>query len=266
MRTQLMLGREKHDKLRSSRVTVIGLGAVGSYAVEGLARAGIGSLRLIDHDNVTKSNINRQLYALSSTVGRAKAELAKERVLDINPYARVEALQLFVAADSLDMALDNSPHMVVDAIDSLNPKVQLLATLQQRRIPHISSMGAAKRTDPFSVKIGDISGVSACPLGKNVRKRLRKYAIDSGVLCVYSDEKVMPNVDDPSLDINEDFYPRGRKRTVLGSLPTLTGVFGLIIANHVINYLCGGFYDNQVSLLQTKDTIKVLLNKGDANS
>lgn len=235
-RTRSLLGEEKFDILQRKTVTIVGLGAVGGYAAEGLARAGIGGLRLIDFDTIQTSNINRQILALDNSIGRLKVEVAKERIGLINPKCCVEALPLFAAEETLDEIFSPPPDILIDAIDSLNPKIQLLVGAHKRNITTFSSMGAALRTDPGKIKSGDIMNSSHCPLAKHVRNRLRRQGISGNIQCVYSTESVQfdytgPEETDGPASIYED---RGRKRNVLGSLPTVTGIFGLILANAVI--------------------------------
>jgi len=235
-RTRCFLGDKKFALLQHSRITIVGLGAVGGYAAEGLARAGVGALRLVDFDTIQPSNINRQILALESSIGLPKVAVAKERIGQINPECQVEALQLFAAEETLDEILAPAPDILIDAIDSLNPKVQLLAGAHRRNIPTFSSMGAALRTDPSKIKTGDIMTSNHCPLAKHVRNRLRRQGVEGGIQCIYSTERVEfsyqgPEENDQKASIYED---RGRKRNVLGSLPTITGIFGLIIANEVI--------------------------------
>jgi len=239
LRTRLLLGKDKFIRLEKARVTVFGLGAVGSYATEALARAGVGSLRLVDFDKIKITNINRQLYALHSTLGRSKAEVAKARVLDINPACKVETFEMFAAQDTIEGLLDNKPDLVVDAIDAFNPKVQLLSYCYKKGIPVISSMGAALRTDPASIKVADIFESHTCPLAYRLRKGLRRQGVGKGILCVYSSQPPQaPGVDADSLNEGDDFI-RGRKRLIMGSLPTITGLFGLTIAHCAIEYLSG---------------------------
>lgn len=238
-RTRLLLGDEAFTRLSKSHVAVVGLGAVGGYALEGLARAGIGSLTLADFDTIQPTNINRQVLALESTLNRAKVEAAAERVRDINPDCRVEPLRIFVDADSVTEILDRHPDIIIDAIDSLNPKVQLLRAAYLRGIPVFSSMGAALRTDPQAIRVGDLATSKHCPLAKRIRKRLRKDNIVSGITCVYSTEPVnfdfQQELDEKQIEKSSD---RGRERNILGSLPTITAIFGLILANEVIKKIC----------------------------
>ena len=238
-RTELLLGREAVDFLATRQVLVAGLGAVGSYAVEGLARAGIGSLRLVDFDVVQPSNINRQLYAMDSTLGRPKVELARERVLDINPDCRVEAMRVFVDETTLPDLLAGPPDVVIDAIDSLNPKVSLLVAATRTASHVISSMGAASRTDPSQVRVGDLWASHACPLARLIRKRLRRRGCERPMRCVYSTERPRKRPGDVAEHLHlrpEDFH-RGRPRPPLGSFSCLTGMFGLLAASEAIRYL-----------------------------
>ena len=239
-RIHRLLGDKRFHRLQNRRVTVVGLGAVGGYVVEGLARAGIKTLRLIDYDTIQPTNINRQILAVESTLGRLKADAARERVLQINPCCNVEALPIFAGDETLDEILNPRPDLLIDAIDSLNPKVQLLAGAYERRIPTLASMGAALRTDPTRIRLADIFDTDNCPLARFVRKRLRRRNIGRGIRCVFSDEKV----DFDYAQANEEqqvgetpYAERGRERNVLGSLPTVTGIFGLILANEAIMQL-----------------------------
>lgn len=235
-RTELLLGPDALARLRQASVAVFGLGAVGSFAVEALARAGVGSLRLVDCDVVRESNLNRQLLALASTLGLAKTELAARRVLDINPRCHVDPRQAFVDRETAPGLLTPAPDVVIDALDSLGPKVQLLAAAQAMQGPAIvSSMGAAWRTDPFAVRVGDLAETRQCPLARYVRKRLRAGGITDGIRCVYSVEP-MPPAARRAIEAADGPDPaaRGRPRRPLGSLACLTGLFGLIAAREAI--------------------------------
>ncbi len=237
IRTQRLLGTERFQLLQEKKVTVVGLGAVGGYVVEGLVRAGICHLRLFDHDTVQPSNLNRQIIALETTLGRPKFEVARERALAINSECQVDARQLFACAETLDQILAPAPDMLIDAIDSLNPKTELLQQAYLRQIPVLSSMGAALRTDPACIRTGDLFASSGCPLARHLRRRLRRRGINEGIPCVYSNEKI--NFDyrlskEDADDDNMASTDRGRPRNVLGSLPTITGIFGLTIANLAI--------------------------------
>ena len=236
--TRMLLGDEGLSRLQNAAVMVVGLGAVGGYALEALARSGIGRLVLVDFDVFDESNINRQILALTSTVGQKKTEVARRRVLDINPDCIVETKDMFVNADTLPQLLDIPVDFVVDAIDALNPKCCLMEALYERGIPFISSMGAALKTDPSFIKCGTLSASKNCGLAKFIRKRLRKRGLEiSRINCVYSDEQVC--LPETALAFDGDDASAGRVRHTLGSLPTITAIFGLTIANYVITSLSG---------------------------
>lgn len=240
-RTLALLGHAGMDRLRRATVLVAGLGAVGSYAVEALARVGIGRLRLVDFDIVQPSNLNRQLFALGSTLGRPKVEVAAERVRDIHPGCEVEARRLFIASDTVGQFFTDPPDVLVDAIDSLGPKVALLAAAHRAGVWTVSAMGAASRTDPLALRVADISETERCPLARWVRRRLRALGIRSGLRCVYSIEPA-PRAAEVAADPPPAEYElrHGRQRRALGSLPTVTGMFGLVAANEAILHLARG--------------------------
>jgi tRNA A37 threonylcarbamoyladenosine dehydratase len=243
IRLRTFLGDEGFQRLQRAFVTVIGLGAVGGYATEALTRAGIGRLRLVDFDRIRPSNFNRQILALECNLGKLKTEMAQERIHQINPDCQVEVLNLFVHTDTLNQVLAGPPDLVVDAIDGLNPKVVLLAELSRRRIPVISSMGAALRRDPTLVRVGPLSKTKECPLARRLRKRLRGLDIDlDSILCVHSmepmDDRAYAAMGDQEND--DDTEVRGRLRRPMGSLPTLTGIFGLTCAHAAIQILIHG--------------------------
>ena len=205
-----------------------------------IARAGVGKLTLMDFDTIQPTNINRQIIALDSTVGQPKVHAARQRVFDINPGCTVVAHELFGDRDSIEQILETKPDVLIDAIDSLNPKVQVLTASYHSPVKLFSSMGAALRTDPSQVKIGDLSETRNCPLAKKMRKRLRRQGIESGITCVYSTEPVQFDYCGSDGGQEEDrVVDRGRERNTLGSLPTLTGIFGLLLAHETITYLGG---------------------------
>ena len=172
-RTEQLLGQGAMGKIKAAKVAVFGLGAVGSFAVEALARTGVGRLCLIDFDRVDASNINRQLLALNSTIGREKAVLARERVRDINPECEITVKSAFVNAESLEDLLEDDMDVVVDAIDGLNSKINLLVGARRMNLAVVSSMGAGGKTDISSIRAGDISETEVCPLARVVRQRLQ---------------------------------------------------------------------------------------------
>lgn len=242
-RVELLLGEEALARLQASFVVVAGMGSVGSFAVESLVRTGIGRIRLVDFDVVNRSNINRQLYALESTIGRKKVEVARERVLQINPAGDVEALELFIDDTNVNRVLDGSPAVIIDAIDSVNPKATLLAAAVEAGIPVISAMGAATRTDPACIHVADLHKTHGCPLARMMRKRLGKRGIKNGIRCIYSTEKTSGehrlDAEDPETD-SERTVDRGRKRDVLGSLCSIPGIFGLIAAREAVFQILEG--------------------------
>lgn len=241
-RIKTLLGDERASWLAEKQVTVVGIGAVGGYAVEGLTRAGIKNLRLVDFDTVHLSNINRQIHALESTVGMIKVMAARDRVLDINPQCRVEPLSLFADPSSIDKILHPCPDLLIDAIDSLSSKIALLHSAWQQKIPTISSMGAALRTDPTLIRVDDLMETKKCPLARRLRKKLRQLGVGEGISCVYSMEDIDFDYGKPVPHSDKDCGSnRGRPRRVLGSLPTLTGIFGLTLANTALYRLLETF-------------------------
>ena len=240
-RTEILLGESALQKLAAARVYVFGLGAVGTYVVEGLARSGVGMMRLVDFDSFTPSNLNRQLYALRSTMGRAKAEVAAERLRDINPAMEVDVRQTFAHADTLPELLADDPDIIIDAIDSVNPKVEILAAAAGRNIATFSSMGAATRIDAGCIHFAPLFEATVCPLARVMRKRLRKREVNGdNLFCVYSNEESRADaVREPESGTNDEQNKcnRGRPRRVLGSLATVTGLFGLRLAHEAVLYL-----------------------------
>lgn len=188
VRTEWLIGREGLDRLQRATVAVFGLGGVGAAAVEGLARAGIGTLVIVDHDRVAESNINRQLIALTSTIGRLKVEVAEGRIKDINPGCRVIGYPVFFQKGHEMEIFAHNPDYVVDAIDSVAAKLDLLESCYRAEIPIISAMGAGNKLDPGKLMVADISQTHTCPLAKVIRAELRKRGIDSGIKTVFSTE------------------------------------------------------------------------------
>ena len=233
-RMRLMVGKKALKRLQQAHVLVAGCGAVGGYVAEALARAGIGHLTIVDNDVVSITNINRQLVALYSTLGQKKVEVMKKRVLDIAPDIQIDVMDILINANSVKTILSTHPDFVVDAIDSLNPKVCLIEALVQAGIPFVSSMGAAMKTRPELVEVARMQDSQQCPLAAFVRKRLRRRKIPLDFPVVYSPERP----DKSCLNLpDENPQMSGRVRHEMGSLPTLTGIFGLTCAQVVLPFL-----------------------------
>jgi tRNA A37 threonylcarbamoyladenosine dehydratase len=236
IRNKMFFGLEGFQKLQESFVAVVGLGGVGSYAAEALARAGVGRLRIIDCDKVKPSDINRQLIALSTTTGMPKTQAAAERLAAINPQLRLEPVQAFFHFDTADELITEDIDFVVDAIDSLNPKGQLIRHCMEKNISIISALGASSRTDPFLLQQTSLNKTVNCPLARALRRHLRTKGIRDDVPVIYSPEP--PRLS--QLDLPEplveatDAYLRGRLRRPLPSIPTLPAIVGLMAANYVI--------------------------------
>ena len=231
-RTELLLGEEKLDILRRSRVLVVGLGGVGAYAAEMIARAGVGRMTVADADTVAPSNINRQLVALPSTVGRAKAEVLAERLRDINPELRLDVVERYIKDSETDALLDADRYdYIVDAIDTLSPKLALIKGALDRGIPLVSSMGAGAKTDPTLMEIKDISKTHHCPLAHMLRKRLHKIGINRGFRAVFSPEPVREG----AMILCEE---RNKKSNV-GTISYIPALFGIGCASVVIRDLAG---------------------------
>jgi tRNA A37 threonylcarbamoyladenosine dehydratase len=236
-RTEQLLGTENLKKIQSARVAIFGLGAVGSFAAEALARSGVGRLDLIDFDRVDPSNLNRQLFALHSTIGQKKSVLAAERIKDINPSCTVTIHSSFVNAQSLDDLLNKDIDVVVDAIDGLNSKVNLLVAARQMGLEVVSSMGAGGRTDASEIKSVDISQTCICPLARVVRQRLRRRGIYEGIHAVYSKEKPLNKQPFKTEDAQDALTDHGRSRPPIGTVCWVPGIFGLTIAGKAIQII-----------------------------
>ena len=233
-RTEQLLGSRAMEKIKNSNIAVFGLGAVGSFAVEALARTGVGNLHLIDFDRVDASNINRQLLALNSTIGRQKAVLAGERVKDINPECNITVKSAFINAESLEGLLLEDMDVVVDAIDGLNSKINLVAGARRMNLSVVSSMGAGGKTDISMIRTGDISETEVCPLARVVRQRLHRRGIYEGIRAVYSIEKPLNKQPFKPEDAVDALQNHGRSRPPIGTVAWVPGVFGLMIAQEAI--------------------------------
>jgi tRNA A37 threonylcarbamoyladenosine dehydratase len=240
-RTELLLGREKLDALRRSHVLVVGLGGVGAWAAEMIARAGVGRMTIVDADTVHLSNLNRQLVALHSTLGRPKAEVLAERLRDIDPELDLTVFQQYIRDEKTGELLDSARFdYVVDAIDTLSPKVNLIAGTLERGIPLVSSMGAGAKTDPTRVEIADIERSHHCPLAHMLRKRLHRIGIRSGFQAVFSPEPVRPG----SLILAEE----ENKKSNVGTISYMPAVFGCACASVVVRGLIGELKNEKITL------------------
>ncbi|MCL2390952.1 MAG: tRNA threonylcarbamoyladenosine dehydratase [Endomicrobia bacterium] len=239
LRTELLFGEEKLQKLQKSKIAVIGLGAVGSFAAEALARSGIGEFLLIDSDTVQITNLNRQLFALHSTLGKLKTKAAKERILDINPECKIETMHIFVNADNIEKIFKTKPDMVIDAIDSFDSKAALLEHCVKNSIPVVSSMGAALKTDPSKIQTADLFKTHYCKLAQRIREELKKRGIKNGIPCVFSEQppQTKPLFPENLPEGTEKFERNSAK--ILGSYNVITGIFGLLLADLAIKKLTG---------------------------
>ena len=229
-RSEMLLGAAKMERLAQCRVAVFGVGGVGSYVVEALARSGIGALDLIDHDQVARSNLNRQLIATMSTIGRYKVEVAAERIRDIHPDCNVKVYPIFFLPETEDTFDFSAYDYIVDAIDTVTGKLSLIQKAKEARVPIISAMGAGNKLDPAAFEVADIYDTSVCPLAKVMRRELRKRGIDH-VKVVYSKEEPIKPCEDRGKQIEE-----GAKRPP-GSMAFVPGTAGLIMAGEVIRDL-----------------------------
>lgn len=239
-RTQLVFGKEAMDKLKGARVAVFGIGGVGGYTVEALARSGVGAIDIIDDDKVCLTNINRQIIATRKTVGKYKVDVAKERIEDINPDCKVTAFKTFYMPETADQFDFTQYDYVVDAIDTVTGKIALIENAKKAGTPIISSMGAGNKVDPTAFEVTDIYKTSVCPLAKVMRYELKRRGIRK-LKVVYSKEKPIPPVDDMAISCRQHcICPPGtarkctQRRQVPGSTAFVPSVVGLIIAGEVI--------------------------------
>ena len=250
-RTELLIGKDALQKLQQSKVAVFGIGGVGSFAVEGLVRSGVGHFVLIDDDCICLTNLNRQLHATHQTIGKPKVEAMRDRVLDINPQAKVTILQKFYMPDSADEFIFDDYDYIVDAIDTVTAKIDLILRAQAKNIPVISCMGAGNKLDPTQFEVADIFNTSVCPLAKVMRKELRARGV-TALKVVYSQEMpITPQeTEETSCSLSCICPPDTTRkctirRQIPGSMSFVPSVAGLIIAGEVI-----------------KDLLKVFKGKG----
>lgn len=222
-RTALLLGEDALGKLSSSRVLVFGVGGVGGHAVDALARAGIGHITVVDNDKVAPSNINRQMAALHSTIGRSKVEVIKERILDINPDAEVTAKEMFFLPENADEFVFGEYDYVLDCVDTVSAKIAIIAEAKKAGVPVISAMGAGNKLDPSQFRISDISKTEYCPLAKVMRRELRSRGINHVDVCWSPEIPAKPSLEDG--------------KPVPGSVPFVPSVCGLVMAGKAITDL-----------------------------
>jgi len=225
-RTEILIGPENISKLMKSSVAIIGLGGVGGYAAEAIARAGVGKMIIADYDMVTSSNINRQILSLSSTMGELKTDVALKRLKDINPGIEVITISERLTPDNISQIItDTKPLYAIDAIDEIDSKTSLITELVKRNIPFVSSMGAGSRLDSSKIKVDDISRTEYCPLARIMRKKLKTAGIETGVRCIYSTEN-LNKVQEPE---------SGAGKRMQGSISFMPAIFGLMAAGLIIN-------------------------------
>ena len=244
-RTQLLLGQEGMEKLYRARVAVFGIGGVGGYTVEALARSGVGTLDLIDDDKVCLTNLNRQIFATRKTVGQYKVDVAQQRILEINPKAVVHTYKTFYAPQTAEQFDFSQYDYVVDAIDTVTGKLELVEQAEKAGVPIISSMGAGNKMDPTAFEVADIYETSVCPLARVMRRELKRRGIKK-LKVVYSKEPPMAPIDDMSISCSTHcICPPGtarkctQRRQVPGSNAFVPSVVGLIIAGEVVKDLTG---------------------------
>lgn len=229
-RTELLLGNEKAQILTEKHIVIFGLGGVGAYAAEALCRAGIGELTIIDNDVVTESNKNRQIIALSSTIGKNKTDLIAERLLDINPQIKINKIQKYFTAETINELLEQNKYdYIVDAIDTLQPKIHLIKTAYENKLNIISSMGAGGKLDPTQVKIADISESYNCKLSRMIRKKLHKHKIYEGIKVVFTPEETPKHA--------VKFIDELHKKTTVGTISYMPAIFGLYCSYTVLRDL-----------------------------
>ena len=244
-RTQLLLGKEGIDRLAEAKVAVFGIGGVGGYVVEALARSGVGSFVLVDDDKVCLTNLNRQIIATRSTVGKYKTDVMRDRILDINPQAQVEVRQCFYLPENADEFDFSGYSYVVDAVDTVTAKLDIIMRAKEAGVPVISSMGAGNKLDPTKFQVADIYDTTICPLARVMRRELRKRNVKD-LKVVFSTEKSIRPLEDMSISCRTNcICPPGAKhkcterRDIPGSVAFVPSVAGLIIAGEVVKDLAG---------------------------
>lgn len=236
-RNELAIGKEGLQTLKNSTVAVLGIGGVGSFAAEALARSGVGRIVLVDKDDVDITNVNRQVHALLSTVGQPKVDLMRDRIKDINPDCEVIALKMFYTEETYEEFFHYGLDFVVDASDTISYKIHLMKECLNRDIPLIASMGAANKNDPTRFRIADISKTHTDPIAKVIRTRLKKEGIKKGVTVVFSDESPIVIREEVRKEVGKDDAKIRKAQLPPSSNAFVPSVAGLIAASHVINQL-----------------------------
>lgn len=245
-RTELLIKKEGVEKLKNSKVAVFGIGGVGSFVVEGLVRAGVGNFVLIDDDKICLTNLNRQIIATRKTIGKYKVDVAKERILEINPDAKVEVYQEFYMPDSETNIITEDLDYVVDCVDTVTAKIGIIETCKKLNIPVISSMGTGNKLDPSRFEITDISKTSVCPLAKVMRKELKKRNISKLKVIYSKEESIKIDENSNSSCKTNCICPPDTKRTcairnqVPGSISFVPSVAGLMLAGEIVRDIIGG--------------------------
>jgi tRNA threonylcarbamoyladenosine dehydratase len=236
-RNELAIGKDGLEIMKYSTVAILGIGGVGSFAAEALARSGVGRIILVDKDDVDITNVNRQLIALLSTVGRPKADLMKERIMDINPDCEVIALKMFYTEETYEEFFSYNPDFVVDASDTIIYKIHLMKECLKRNIRIISSMGAANKMDPTRFQIADISKTHTDPIAKVIRQKLRKERIHKGIPVVFSDESPIVIREDVRKEVGNDEAVIRKAKMPPSSNAFVPSACGLIMASYVVREL-----------------------------
>ena len=231
-RSHILIGDEGIKRLQSAHIFVAGIGGVGSFTAEALARMGVGQLTLVDHDVVSASNMNRQLVALQSTIGDPKGEVMTARIKDINPDCQVNIIAEFLTPNSIPGILNQDFDVVIDAIDSMSSKTALIETAWRNKMATFASMGAGGKLDPTQVRTDDLMDTSMCKLAKQLRGHLRRRGVGRGIQTVYSVESPLP-------PLPPEAVGRGRPRAVNGTVSYMPSIFGLTLAGMVINHIIG---------------------------
>ena len=244
-RTELLLGKDAMGRLEKFRVAIFGVGGVGGYTAEALARSGVGTIDLIDDDKVCLINLNRQIIATRKTVGKYKADVMKERILEINPHAVVHTHKCFFLPENADEFSFDAYDYVVDAVDTVTAKIEIIMQAKKKEVPVISSMGAGNKLDPTTFRVADIYKTKVCPLAKVMRRELKKRGVKK-LKVVYSEEQPIQPIEDMSISCRANcICPPGAKhkcterRAIPGSVAFVPSVVGLIIAGEVVKDIAG---------------------------